>query len=117
MTVPVYHQIDGQLVEPQAISSDRTFRNAWALGNDRVIEVDMEKARGIQKALIRVERDKAFQQLDTAYMMADEKGKATDKAAIAAQKQVLRDLPADPRITAASTPEELKVLTFETLTK
>ena len=52
--------------------------------------------------------------LDVDYMKALETG--GDAAAVAAQKQTLRDVTSDARIEAATTPDELKALTLEVLT-
>ena len=75
-----------------------------------MIVIDMSKARDIWRDKIRAERDARFKDLDVAYQRADETGDAVKKADIAAQKQALRDAPADPAIDAATTPEELKAI-------
>jgi hypothetical protein len=79
-----------------------------------MITVNMTKAREIQKEVIRAERKPQLEALDIDYMKALEQG--GDAAAIAAQKQMLRDVTADPRIEAATTPDELKALTLDALT-
>jgi hypothetical protein len=53
--------------------------------------------------------------LDMAYLRADESKDEVAKATIAAEKQALRDAPADPAIDAAGTPEELKAVTLATI--
>lgn len=88
---------------------DRTFRNAWKLSGGR-IDVDMDKARGIWRDALREQRAPLLASLDAAYMKADEVGDAREKARVAAQKQRLRDATQDPRIDAATTPEELKLV-------
>lgn len=75
-----------------------------------MITIDMEKARLIAQDMIREERAKAFEVLDVEYMRASESQDTEKMAEIVAVKQVLRDLPADPRIEAAKTPEELEHL-------
>lgn len=89
---------------------DRTFRDAWqATGPDTgIIDVDMEKAKEIWRDKIRARREEPLAALDTEYMRAMEAG--ADTAGIVAQKQALRDAPADPAIDAATTPEELKLV-------
>lgn len=72
-----------------------------------IITIDMHRARDIHRDRIRAARATALAALDVAYQRADEQGDAAAKAAIAAQKQALRDAPADPRIDAASTVEAL----------
>ena len=92
------------------VSSERTFRNAWTIDNPTsgVITVDMTKAREIWRDKIREARIPEFARLDAEFMKALETG--ADTSAIAAQKQALRDAPADPAIDAATTPDELKLV-------
>ena len=88
--------------------SDRTFREAWEeIGGD-AITVNMDKAKAIWRDKIRAARNAAFGALDAAFMKALETG--ADTSAIVAQKQALRDAPADPAIDAATTPEQLKAV-------
>lgn len=90
--------------------ADRTFRDAWAAtGSDTgVIDVDMAKAKDIWREKIRQARVEPLAALDTAYMKALETG--ADTTQIVADKQALRDAPADPAIDAATTPAELKLV-------
>ena len=95
------------------VTADRTFRDAW--GDIGKVSVNMPKAREIQKNALRTLRTPKLAALDVEYSRADEKGDATLKASIAAKKQLLRDVTADPRIAAAQTPEELKAVIPEVL--
>lgn len=90
--------------------SDRTFREAWQATAPDVgtIEVDMEKAKEIWRDKIRMARNELFPELDAKFMVALETG--ADTTQIAAEKQALRDAPADPAIDAATTPEELRAV-------
>lgn len=91
--------------------TERTFRDAWTFGGNPeagVISVDMDKAKDIWRDKIRQAREPVLAQLDTQFMKALETG--ADTSAITAQKQALRDAPSDPRIDAATTPEELKLV-------
>jgi hypothetical protein len=72
-----------------------------------MISIDMTKARAIQRDRIRVARAPLLAVLDVAFMRAVEAGDMASQTEVAAQKQALRDAPADPRIDAAATPEEL----------
>ena len=72
------------------------------------ITIDMAVARNIHRDRIRQARTDALAALDVAYMRAQEQGQ--DTATIVAQKQELRDAPADPAIAAATTPAELKAI-------
>lgn len=88
------------------VPTDRTYRDAWTPN----LTVDMEKARSIQRDRVRAARAPLLQALDVEYMKALEMGDTAAMEFIAGEKQALRDAPADPRINAASTPEELKAI-------
>jgi hypothetical protein len=90
------------------------FSLAWELSDDSVI-INMAKARDIHRAILRQERAPRIAALDIAYMRALERGDTTAAQEIAAQKQILRDIPAHPAIEAAQTPEELQALTLDSL--
>lgn len=81
------------------------------------ISVDMEKARSITQDMIREERAVAFEKLDIEYQRATETEDRERMAEVVAMKQVLRDLPADPRIEEAKTPEELEHLARNSVSK
>jgi len=88
-------------------ASGREFRAAWQLSGD-VVYIDMPTARDIWRDKLRGLRQPVLEQLDTDFMKALETG--ADTTAIVAQKQALRDAPADPAIDAATTPEELMLV-------
>ena len=91
--------------------NERTFREAWSFsGNPEagIISVDMVLAREIWREKIRQARIPVLTKLDAAFMKALETG--ADTSSIVAQKQALRDAPADPSIELATTPEELKLV-------
>lgn len=71
------------------------------------ISIDMDKAREIHRENIRRDRAPLMAALDVAYQRADEAGDSAAKADVVARKKVLRDLPADPRIDAAQTADDL----------
>ena len=100
-----------QPIDPADIPADREFRNAWTLDGDKITH-DMGKARVIKRDQLRAERAPLLAALDVEYQRADERGDKTAKTEVAAKKQALRDVPADPRIAAATTPEELKAVTI-----
>ena len=94
----------------KAIPQDRTFRNAWQdMGAENAIEVNMAKARNIQRDKLRELRKPMLERLDVDYMRADEGDDETKKAAIILQKNALRDVTKDPSIESAQTPDELKL--------
>lgn len=66
--------------------------------------IDMDKAKAVWRDKIRAARD--FRALDVAFQRAVETG--VDLKTIATAKQALRDAPADPRIDAATTLDDLK---------
>ena len=70
------------------------------------ITTNFAKAQDITKTRLRKERKPLLEEQDVAYMRAQEAGE--DTAAIVAEKQRLRDLPA--LVDAASTLDELKSL-------
>jgi hypothetical protein len=90
------------------IPSDRTFRDAWK----HDLSVDMAKARDIQRDRIRAARAPQLAALSEQFMLAIEVGDAKTQAAVAKQKQVLRDATKHPDIEAAKTPEALKAVTL-----
>ena len=103
----------------EAVPQDRYFRNAWthvvpgrAVGQ---VEVDMDKARDIHRDVLRRQRAPLLAEADVGYVKADEAGDEPKKAEVRAYKQALRDVPQDPRIDAAQTPEELKAIVPDVL--
>lgn len=85
------------------------FRGAMVWDGKRVAH-DMALARELRRNQIRRARMPLFAILDIAYQRADERGDTKAKATVAAQKQVLRDAPADPRIDKAATPDDLRAV-------
>ena len=110
-----YININGDVRDASSLTvpADRTFRGAWQFSGNAV-DIDMAAARDIHRENLRQARKPLLDALDVDYMKALEQG--GDTAAIAAQKQVLRDVTADARIDAAATPDELKALTLDVLT-
>lgn len=110
-----YIDINGDVRDAASLTvpADRTFRGAWQF-NGSVVEIDMTVARNIHRDKLREERKPLLDALDVDYMKALETG--GDAAAVAVQKQTLRDVTSDARIEAATTPDELKTLTLEVLT-
>jgi hypothetical protein len=89
--------------------SDATFRRAWRK-KGMTFSVDMPAARDIWRDKLRKVRQPLLEDLDIQFMRSLELGQ--DTKTITTQKQVLRDIPADPRIEAAQTPEDLKKITI-----
>ena len=95
-------------VDDAALPVDRSFRDAWTHQGGGVIVHDMERARAIHKNRLRAARVPLLAALDVQYIKADEAGDIAAKQSVAARKQALRDVTADPRIAAAATIDELK---------
>lgn len=87
--------------------TDATFRRAWRK-KGMTFGVDMPMAREIWRNKMRQTRAPLLSDLDVQFMRAVEKSRSTKK--IAARKQLLRDVTADPAIEAAQTPEELRAV-------
>lgn len=97
------------VVDAEQVPADRTYRDAWQAAGAGLV-VDMDRARSIHRDRMRVKRKPMLEALDVDYVRADERGDPAAKAQVVARKQALRDAPADPRIDAAQTPEELKAV-------
>ena len=110
-----YININGDVRDAASLEvpSDRTFRGAWQF-NGSAVEVDMTAAKEIHKENLRQARKPLLADLDVEWFRVAEQG--GDTSAVAAKKQVLRDITEDARIAAATTPEELKALTIDVLT-
>ena len=78
-----------------------------------MINVNMNKARDIHRDKVRQARNPKLAEKDVEFQRALETG--ADTTAIVADKQALRDAPADAAIDAATTPEELKAAWNTTL--
>ena len=100
--------VSWQRITRNDIPGDRYFRGAWSMNGGGKVEVDMPRARDIQRDKMRRARAPKLAALDTDYKRADELGDTAAKADIAARKQALRDVTADTAIEAAQTPEELR---------
>lgn len=94
--------INPRFVDEAEIPTNRSFRNAWRDDGGK-IDHDMAKAREIYKNKLREVRAKKLIDLDVQYMSADEIGDASNKQAIAAKKQILRDITTHPSIDSAKT--------------
>ncbi len=97
------------VVDEDHIPVDLAFREAWVLQGDRPV-VDIERAKGVHRDRLRSARKALFAENDAkaawAVLLADDQMKAE----AIAERQRLRDLPADPAIDAATSPDELKAI-------
>ena len=82
------------------------FFDAWELSG-ATVSVNLDKAKSIAKARLRVEREPLLAAQDVAFQRALEA--SADTSAIVAEKQRLRDI--TKLADAATTPDELKAIT------
>lgn len=102
----VPHGVLYDIVEDDAIPSDRTFRNAWVLG-DCCIEHDLEKCKALGHEMRRAKRAEEFAPHDEVIM---KQIPGADAKAAEAARQEIRDKYAaiQDAIDAAATPEDIK---------
>lgn len=101
--------ISWRIIEQNSLPT-RIYRNAWRCDDKHTVAHDMPAAREEHKNWIRRIRSMKFAELDGEWMRALGQDKKAEAAAIEAQRQVWRDATADPRIDAAQTVEELRMI-------
>ena len=107
-SVPENCRDSADIVDVDAVESDRTFRNAWETSKGKSTEVNLSKAKDIAKEKVREKRVPKFAELDVAYQRADEDGDADAKKAVADKKKVARDATKNTKITNADSVDKLK---------
>ena len=102
----VPHGVLYQIVEDDAIPSDRTFRNAWVLG-DCCIEHDLDKCKALGHDMRRAKRAEEFAPHDEVIM---KQIPGADATAAEAARQEIRDKYAviQTEIEVAESPDEIK---------
>ena len=98
------------VMDDSALPPDRAWRDAWQMDGGGNVVIDMARARGVLTAQVRARRAPILARLDVEAIRALEAGDVGKAQAVARQKQALRDAPADPRIAAAKTPDDLAAL-------
>jgi hypothetical protein len=95
-----------EIVEDDAIPSDRTFRNAWVMG-DCCIEHDLDKCKALGHDMRRAKRAEEFAPHDEVIM---KQIPGADATAAEEARQEIRDKYAvvQEQIDAAATPDEIK---------
>lgn len=95
-----------EIVEDDAIPSDRTFRNAWVLG-DCCVEHDLDKCKALGHDMRRAKRAEEFAPHDEVIM---KQIPGADATAAEVARQEIRDKYAavQTEIDAAATPDEIK---------
>jgi len=99
--------VSWQRVTDVSLLDDRDYRNALKAEGGRLVH-DLPMARERKRDLLREQRSVEFVRLDANFMRALGQGKKTEQDAIEIERQKWRDAPADPRIEAATSVEELK---------
>lgn len=84
----------------------RVYREAWTLVGGMFLEIDMEKAKEIQRDLWREAREPLLLALDALWMRAQEENDTAAMAAIHIAKDDLRDVTLT-NLSSVTTPEEL----------
>ena len=95
-----------EIVEDDAIPSDRTFRNAWVMG-DCCIEHDLDKCKALGHDMRRAKRAEEFAPHDEV-IMKQIPGADAVKAEEARQEIRDRYAAIQDAIDAAATPEDIK---------
>lgn len=95
-----------EIVEDDAIPSDRTFRNAWVMADDGV-EHDLDKCKALGHDMRRAKRAEEFAPHDEVIM---KQIPGADATAAEVARQEIRDKYAvvQDAIDAAASPEEIK---------
>jgi hypothetical protein len=95
-----------EIVEDDAIPSDRTFRNAWIMG-DCCIDHDLDKCKDIGHDIRRQQRAEEFAPLDEVIA---KQIPGVDAAEAEAARQAIRDkyTEVQANIDLAETPDEIK---------
>lgn len=97
------------IVDEDEIPVDLTYREAWVLAGGKP-QVDMARAKIVHRDRLRSARKALFAENDAKAAWAVLTEDEALKAEALAERQRLRDLPAQPSIDAAQTPDELKAI-------
>lgn len=82
------------IIEEKDLPIDKSFIGAWTYDHaNKKIDIDIEKAKEIQKDNIRSVRDALLKKEDINFFKAVESGDTLEQNASANRKQILRDLP------------------------
>jgi hypothetical protein len=80
-----------------------------------MININIEKAKELKKNKLRQERAEILKQLDVDFMRALEAGDTAKVQEISAKKQALRDCTNHPDLVQASSVEDLKQITIDSI--
>lgn len=104
------------IMDADALPARDEFRNAWGVVGGKV-EVDIERARPIQRDRLRALRAPLLAALDVDMLRAIEAGDSAAQRDITRRKQALRDVTSVPDIDSASTLAELRAAGMDRVTK
>ena len=80
------------VMEEKDLPVDKSFIGAWTYDHvNKKIDIDIEKAKEIQKNNIRIRRDNLLKKEDINFLKAVESGDTLEQNASANRKQILRD--------------------------
>ena len=96
-----------QRVTDISLCFDRDYRRALRVENGKLVH-DIVAARECKRAMIREARTAKLTALDVVFTRAQAREDKTGQDQAETERQKWRDAPADPRIEAAQTIEELK---------
>lgn len=101
-------------IDPAAIPTDRTFRDAWNFDSEaKVFDHDMDRAKKVHKDKLRNDRAPLLAALDLEISKALSQGRNSDVIRHEAERQRLRDVTEHPDITKAKTIDDLRKITVE----
>jgi hypothetical protein len=95
-----------EIVEDDAIPTDRFFRNAW-IANGAAVDVDLDKAKDIGHDMRRTKREAEFAPFD-AIIMKQIPGNSAAEAEAARQEIRFKYALIQDAINVAETPDEIK---------
>ena len=95
-----------EIVEDDAIPSDRFFRNAW-VANGAAVDVDLDKAKDIGHDIRRAQREAEFAPID-AIIMKQIPGNSAVEAEASRQEIRFKYALIQDAINVAETPDEIK---------
>tara|TARA_R110002020_G_scaffold103752_15_gene243189 strand:+ start:2498 stop:2920 length:423 start_codon:yes stop_codon:yes gene_type:complete len=93
-----------RIVEASQLPADTEFWGAWTID----CKVDIKKAKSIWLDKIRLVRNERLKELDLKWMIAMERGEAREASAIAAKKQLLRDVTERREFRKVKTVQQIK---------
>ena len=101
--------VSWRIVDDADVPAERDFRNA-VRDDGKKLHHDIGRARGIVRDRIREKRARELAALDAQWMRATGTGDKAEAKRIEDERRRWRDAPADPRIDAAGSVDDLRAL-------